>query len=192
MGLENRTPAKYLSIYNGKIRHKTADGDVYYDSLTGRLDQIELREETFKGNTFNKWYFHFKDNGELYMLKSGEGTVFANSLVNSLAGCDLSRPVRISPYTKVYDDSEIAVPYVEQDGEAASWAIEDWPDESDARNALVRRMVKRLNELTETVEPDPTDDTTKTTSPKTDAERDDEPAPKAAAPLQFPDDDLPF
>lgn len=165
MGLEQRPQAKYSTIGkdSGKIRHKDGETEVLYDSLVAKLYKIELREETYKGNTFNRYHFHLKDGDKLFILQSSETSAFSRSLINALANIDYNRKIRIAPYQKTYEDRTYAVPYVEQSGESVSWRVppEEIPDveyvnvggkqvaNDSARNKFYKAMASRINELVE-------------------------------------------
>jgi hypothetical protein len=164
MGLEKRKPRKFLSIYKGKIRHKQGDSEEFYDSLTGTLQKIELKTEEYQGQKSRRWYFHFTEGGTLFLLKSSEDTVFANSLLNCLGSADLSAPITVSPY--ITGEKEIAVPYVEQSGEQVPWAIEELPDDETARRKFMRKVASRLNEIAAShAAPEPGDEDAKNVVP---------------------------
>lgn len=110
----NHTIYFNISYKNGKIYHKCEpdepdavkvtdnEGNVTYrmeyNSVTGIIKSLTLKENNFDGKTFRSWNLYLRDDKESYCLQVSEESSFALTLLGALWNVDLSKPVKIRPY----------------------------------------------------------------------------------------------
>lgn len=94
-----------------------------FDTLEGYLDSISVGEFVFEGkpNKTVKMLF-ISDQGERVQIES-TFTLLAYSAINSIAGCDLSKPLKLKLYVRTRKDNgeKNAAIFIECGGEKASW-----------------------------------------------------------------------
>lgn len=136
--VQTRQNKIYLNIKNGQVVRRTDQGEEAYSYVEGKLEDIYLKERTFRGEKVLYWYIDLRDEatGELYAL----GFPYANNVFKSIA---LQLPtafsydiVRIEPYTKNgYDKAQVWAEGVKLD-----WATKELPPIQEVN--VGGRMVK--------------------------------------------------
>lgn len=128
MGLEQRTEGNYITILQGKLCKRVDKGsegavervnklgntvyERFYDSFTGTLVSIKVQDGSY-GKT---WNFGLSDNGELHTLQLSYSNSFATQFLKMLPNIDVSKPIRISPSTKMVDGKNQSSLFINQDG----------------------------------------------------------------------------
>lgn len=92
----------FLAVTDGQIVRKERGRVVAsYESITGRMEGVELRETEIAGRGKVKfWLFLMSDGGERYSLAVRSGTGTATAIIQSLAAAEVtsSAEVRFSFY----------------------------------------------------------------------------------------------
>ena len=128
MGLEQRTEGNYITILQGKLCKrvdKDTEGAIervnklgntvyekFYDSFTGTLVSIKVQDGAY-GKT---WNFGLSDNGEMYTLQLSYSNSFATQFLKMLPNIDVTKPIRISPSTKLVDGKNQSSLFINQNG----------------------------------------------------------------------------
>lgn len=130
MALENKVDGNYITILQGKFCQRVKEGtegsvkrtnklgkivsEKFYDSFTARLVDIKIADGTY-GKT---WNFHFQDKGEVYILQLSYNNSFAMALLKTLPNVDLTKDMKVSPFTKEVDGKSKSTLFINQDGVA--------------------------------------------------------------------------
>jgi hypothetical protein len=145
MGLGKLEKATYVSIKDGRLITKSAGGeDQSHDYLEGRLIDLKRKEKEFGGEKVTQYHFEFKDDeGELYILSTGERGGVARSLINSLASMQGREGVlRVVAYAK---DGYSKV-RLYQNGEPLDWKCKKIPavEEKTLGGQKIKDETKRI------------------------------------------------
>ena len=130
MALENKLDGNYITILGGKLCQRVKEGtegsikrtnkigkivsEKFYDSFTGKLVDIKTADGAY-GKT---WNFHFQDKAEIYVLQLSYNNGFAMALLKTLPNADLTKEMKVSPFTKEVDGKNKSTLFVNQDGTA--------------------------------------------------------------------------
>ena len=145
MGLGKIEKATYVSIKEGRIVTKDAAGkEQAHDYLEGMLVDLTRKEKEFNGEKVTQYQFEFKDDeGERYILSTGEKGGVARALINSLASMQgKTGNLRIVPYAK--DGFSKVLLY--QNGERLDWKYKEIPavEEKQVEGVKIKDETKRL------------------------------------------------
>lgn len=101
MGLENNT-AKfiYVNISKGKLVTKINGEQIYYDSLTATITNVEFTIEEFNSKQFEVVRVTLQDINDLYLLKIRTDSGYFRGFVNSLKMANLNQPIVFIPNSK--------------------------------------------------------------------------------------------
>ena len=142
MALGNQSNKIYLSISDGKVVRRVAEGtpgaesrakkdgtlvwELRYSYISGILKSISTSESTFQGAKMKDWVLELEDIGESYTLQIMYDSRYATSLIFALCNpiVDFSRPITISPWMKMVDGKKKTASYLKQ-GEGRDNNI-DW------------------------------------------------------------------
>lgn len=129
MGLENRESGNYITIYNGKLSTRVAEGtpgamqrvnklgktvfEKFYDSFTGKLVGIKTQDSPYGKN----WMFSFKDKAEVYHLQLPYSNSYAKAFLKMLPNINLAEEMQVSPSVKEVDGKSKSSLFVKQAGE---------------------------------------------------------------------------
>lgn len=151
MALGNSTNKIYLSVADGKVVRKVAegvsgaepytkkDGSIIWQQrfafISGYLKSISTKTNSFNGSEMKDWVFEIEDNGEYYTLQINYDSRYAVSLLNAMCNpvVDFSKPITISPWMKVVNDKKKTACYLKQG--SANESIE-WFFTKDVPNGL--------------------------------------------------------
>lgn len=128
---ENRQPIAYCSLKDGKVqvyKGKDKDGKKQYDTfdqLTAKVTAITEKTSEYNGQPIKSWQVALEDEkGEIAMLQLGYSSGFTRGFFNALANADLSRPIRISCYTKSTPEGDWDSPSIAQGPDLVRWKYE--------------------------------------------------------------------
>lgn len=126
MPLGKLQKATYVSIKDGRLVTKTESGEEQgFDYLEGRLIDVSSKTKEFSGSIVNQYLFEFHDDeGERFIVSTGEKSGVSRALLNSLAS--ITGPVgnlRLVPYQK--DGFSKVLLY--HNGERLDWKFKDLP-----------------------------------------------------------------
>lgn len=132
MALGNQSNTIYLSIADGKVVRRVAegtpgaesrtkkDGNIVWEQrhsyVTGYLKSISISEKTYAGTDMKDWVFELEDQGEAYTLQVMYDSRYATSLLYALCNpvVDFSKPITISPWMKIISDKKKTACYLKQ------------------------------------------------------------------------------
>lgn len=118
MSLSNAKPKVYVNIVEGKFaikNYKTNEKELY-DNLTGRLVNVEIKDETYQGKTYKKAYFDLVDNIDTYTLGLRVNSGYFRTFVNSLKSGNANKIITISAVVNERNGKTNSVIFVKQDG----------------------------------------------------------------------------
>ena len=146
MGLGKTEKATYVSIKKGRLFTKDRSGEEQaHDYLEGRLVDIKRTEKDFGGELVTQYQFAFQDEeGEKYILSTGEKGGVARALINSLASMHgKAANLRVVPYTK----GGFTKILLYQNGERLDWKYKEIPavEEKLVDGLKVKDETKRLD-----------------------------------------------
>jgi hypothetical protein len=137
--------ATYVSVKDGKLTTKNESGEeTTHDYLEGYLVDVNFRTKDFGGESVGQFLFEFKDDeGERYILSTGEKSGVSRALLNSLASIE-SRvgKLRVVPYAK--DGYSKMLVY--HNGERLDWKYKELPpvEERQVAGTAIKDDSKRL------------------------------------------------
>lgn len=115
---------RYLDIKAGKIAVKDGEKVEFYGYVEGRLTDIAVKDDEYKGQQYKKLLVNLIDEtGEVFQLQmkldSGYGRAFCCIIPN----VDLSKPVRISPTYEEKDGAKKTGMFINQNDKPVKWAF---------------------------------------------------------------------
>lgn len=139
MALGNQSNKIYLSVSNGKIVRKVAEGTAGAEPFTktdgqiiwqqrfsfvnGYLRGISVKTGEYNGAETKDFVFDIEDGGEAYTIQMPYDGRNAVSLLKALCNpiVDLSKPLTITPWMKVVDGKKKMSCYVKQGDTDIPW-----------------------------------------------------------------------
>jgi len=118
MSLSNSKQRIYVSVSEGKfvIKNPKTNERELYDNLTGRIVNIEVKDETYKGETYKKAFFDIVDNVDTYTLQLRVGSGYFRTFCNSLKSGDINKIISLSALVNEKNGRPNGVIFVKQDG----------------------------------------------------------------------------
>lgn len=128
-GLSNRESGTYITILNGAFAQRVQPGDEgakerinkmgkvvyerYYQSFTGFLTSINVKEDTGFGKS---WNFGFTlSSGQKYFIQMPYSSSNSSAFLAMLPNIDLEKPITLSPSMKMVDGKNKTSLFVNQD-----------------------------------------------------------------------------
>lgn len=110
MGLnKNQSTYQYVRIKNGKFYLSTdKECTTPYDELTGIIQNIFVKNETYEGNPVQKLVTVVESDGEKYYFSFNFESAMASTYIGFLKNADFSKPVVLRPIseTVIKDNQE--------------------------------------------------------------------------------------
>lgn len=137
--LGNQSNKIYLSISNGRVVRKVAEGtpgaepftkadgtiiwQMRFGFVTGILKAINIKTGSYNGADTKDWVFELEDKGEAYSLQIPYDSRNATSLIKALCNpvVDFSKPLTITPWLKVIDGKKKMACYLKQGETPIDW-----------------------------------------------------------------------
>jgi len=139
MGLNQKSNDIFLNIHEGQIVCKAKENESgaisrinsrgntvwehRYDSISGYIVDISVREYEINGAAAKDWSISIKDNGEIYKLQIPYSSGYSNGFLMAIKNVDFSKPVELQPNSKEVDGKKKTTIFIRQNGETLKWAF---------------------------------------------------------------------
>jgi hypothetical protein len=122
MGLQQQGPSvTYVNITKGKLAIKKQDKTVEtFDSLTGHLSGIEIKEDEYQGTKFEKLELTLDDDSR-YILQMRLDSGYARGFLFAIKNADLSQPMTIIPNSKEVNGKSQNTVFLKQGNTSLKW-----------------------------------------------------------------------
>lgn len=157
----DKLPKIFLRVANGQIIAKMGVDKISFDTVSGAITNIELKQHTFENKRFFNWHVNMVDTrtGEAYDMSFGRTSGVFRTIVRCLAsdeGLSSLNDIEIHVYKPRYGNFTNAV--VNGHGKKLNWIPESVPPvlyrkldgttvpDYSLRNDWVDEMVERINE----------------------------------------------
>lgn len=139
MALGNQSNKIYLSVSNGKIVRKVAEGTAGAEPFTkadgqiiwqqrfsyvnGYLKGISIKKGSYNGSETKDFVFDLEDTGESYTLQVQYDSKNAVSIIKAICNpiIDFSKPITITPWMKIVDAKKKMSCYIKQGETDIPW-----------------------------------------------------------------------
>lgn len=118
MGLQtNSNRGTFVNIKEGKLYTKEKDKDpVFFDSISGTITGVNFKEEEYQGKTYEKCELQLVDGDDRFILAMRVDSGYFRGFVNSLKSGNPTKPLEISPSSKLVNDRPQTTCFVKQNG----------------------------------------------------------------------------
>lgn len=115
----------YLNIKDGAVVKRTEAGEERYSFVEGSLEDVTIRQRTFRGEKTPYWYIDLRDgaSGELYSLGFPYSSNIFKSIIMALATAEDFRSIMIKPYQQGGYDKAV----VYSEGVKLDWISKSLP-----------------------------------------------------------------
>jgi len=122
MGLHNSKRGIFVNISKGKFTIKKDSIYEQYDTLTGRITEVEIRTDEYENKKFEVAVFTLLDNVDTYLLKIRVDSGYFRAMCNALKTGDLNKIVKLNPISKEVNGKTTTGMYVFQNDKALKHA----------------------------------------------------------------------
>ena len=156
-----KLPKTFLHVSDGQIIAKMGVDQISFDTVSGTITNIELKQHTFENKRFTNWHINIVDNrtGEAYDMSFSRTSGVFRTIVRCLAsdeGLSHLNDIEIYVYKSRYGNYTNAI--VIGHGKKLNWISESVPPvmyrkvdgttvpDYTLRNEWVEKLVERINE----------------------------------------------
>lgn len=124
MGLENNNAnGTYVNISNGRLVVKQNGEQVFYDQLTGIINNLEFVIDEYNQKQYEVLRVTLIDDQDKYILKIRTDSGYFRGFVNALKMANINQPIVISPSSKEENGKTRTTIFLRQNGKPLKHAF---------------------------------------------------------------------
>jgi hypothetical protein len=123
MGLSNESGSvTYVNMKAGKLATKQSDGTIkLFESITGYLTAIDIIEDEYNGDKFEKLSLTMEDNEGRYLVRMRLESGYARGFLFAIKNADLSQELTIIPNSKEVNGKPQTTVFLKQGNASLKW-----------------------------------------------------------------------